>query len=104
MKEIHRNMEEQVEETMLCAGKIHSAEVSPFLFSKITGRIKASERVSLRETRIIRFALIVILIIVINLVTFLSIPSSDNNTKTAGFDSKRVFAKEYFSTNNYNIY
>jgi len=104
MKEIRHNTEEQVEETILCAGKIHSTEVSPFLFSKITGRIKAGEKVSPRETGKIRFALAVILIVIINLITFLSIPSSDSNTKTAGFDSKEVLAKEYFSTNNYNIY
>jgi hypothetical protein len=96
-------MEEQVEETMLCAEKIHPAELNPFLYSKIAGRLKAGESIKRGEVSKIKLAFVVI-IIILNIITLLSIPGKTGSTNIASPDPRETLAKEYLFTNEYNLY
>jgi|WetSurMetagenome_2_1015567.scaffolds.fasta_scaffold08547_4 hypothetical protein len=95
------NIEEQIEQTLQSIEGIKSVEVSPYLYSKIKNDMQGGKIQNKHESYRIRYAIVVALIIILNVITLITFQETKSSTSVSASDSQELFAKEYFFTNNF---
>jgi hypothetical protein len=101
MEEKQRNIENEIDLTLESFNDIKPAEVNPYLFEKVMNRIQNRKQVNFFPK--LRYALIISLLILVNILTFIYFSGSIDETIADNDDIKNTFKNEYSLTvNSYN--
>ena len=97
MEEKNRNIENEINLTFESLNGIKPADANPYLFEKVMHKIQEHKNVNYGTK--LKYALIITLLILINIVTFVYFSGGSNDsTLTNTDDAKTTFKKEYSLT------
>jgi len=102
MEEKQRNIENEIDLTLDSLGGIKHAEANPYLFEKVMNRMANRKRTIYNPK--LKYALIITLLVLINLLTFIIFSANTNDSAVGRDEMKDSFKNEYslsISTYNY---